>query len=320
MRRWRENVAEPEQVEIDYEKMTADELDAELSRTGGVIQDEPVEAAPEPVPEPTPEPVAEEVAAVEDSPSVEEPSTPTEELDDRDLQIEEMRLKMERMEQGRQATDYSNSRNAGEVGFLKKELERLRTAPPPQSNTDLDYPVEAQTRPQQSAPSHLEGQVAELRAEQTASAVERVYSEFLTTVESDLKAQGVEQDKLAEQQNSIIEAITPTLKERFEPFGDVSTLGAKSLQKVTRMVLQGAYTDHRLAQVAALRSELSERKATQIADSKIVKQAASPSGSGGTAVKESPLKRPEDMTAEEADAALVAEHGERLGNLRERSR
>ena len=314
-------MAEPEQVELDYEKMTADEIDAELSRTGGVIQDEPVEAAPEPVPEPTPEPVAEEVAAVEDSPSVEEPSTPTEELDDRDLQIEEMRLKMERMEQGRQATDYNTSRSAGEVGFLKKELERLRTAPPPQPDTDLDYQVDTpRVQPHQSAPSHLEGQVAELRAEQTASAVERVYSEFLTTVESDLKAQGVEQDKLAEQQNSIIEAITPTLKERFEPFGDVSTLGAKSLQKVTRMVLQGAYTDHRLAQVAALRSELSERKATQIADSKIVKQAASPSGSGGTAVKESPLKRPEDMTAEEADAALVAEHGERLGNLRERSR
>jgi len=321
-------MAEPEKIEDangevgaqepdtpDYADESIEDLEARFRAGEGQQVEEDIPPAPEPEPEPAPEPESlPEVAASEDenTPGVEVP--PPDEPDERDLQFQEMQLEMERIRQERERFEYQTGRATGEVGFLKKELERLRAAPPPQDDP-IDYePAEtARPAPTPSAPSHLEEQVAELRAEQTASAVQRVYSEFLTQVEGDLKAQGVEQDNIPAEQESIIEQITPTLKERFEPFGDVSTLGAKSLQKVTRMVLQGAYTDQKLAKIANLRKQASERKASQIAETKIIKQAASPSGSSGRAVQEPPPKTPEQMTAEEADAEMIRLFGDHGG-------
>ena len=305
-----------DEVKTDYESMTVEEIDAEFERTGGV---NPQEESAEPEPGPAPEPVAAEPEST-DKPEPQEESTPatTEdapaepEPNEQELQMQEMQLQMERIGQERQQFEHIAGRTTGEIGFLKKELERLRATPQVAQQDPVDYQAETPTvQPQPpSAPSRLEGQVAELQESYRASAVEKVYNTFLSHVEKDLLADGVKQDQIESEQTSIMEKINPTLKQRFDTFGDVSNLGTKATEKVTRMVLEGAYTDIKIAKIADLRKTFSERKAVQIAENKIAKQAASTSGSGGRPVQESPPKSIEDMTAEEADAELIRLSGE----------
>lgn len=319
-----------DEVVVNYDDMSIEELDKVFASTGGVMPEDEPEPAPEPEAVAEPEPEADTEPRAADPTDVSEPQEATPEdtaqeegappaepdiPDDNALQMQEIQLQLERVRQEREQFESIAGRNTGEIGFLKKELERLRAAPAPQPTQDpLDYQP-AETPPVQPqparAPSQLEGQVAELQDDSKASAVQRVYSEFLTQISTDLTAQGVNQEKVETEQISIMEQITPTLKQRFEPFGDLSTLNTKATEKVTRMVLQGAYTDIKLAKVAALRKTVSERTATQIAKTRIAKQAASPSASGSRGVKEAPPKSDKDLTWEEADAALTAEHGER---------
>ena len=318
------NAPEVEPAEApNYDDMSMEDIEAAFARGEGTIREEPPEEPEEQgvVEEPaaeesteTPEPQAADEAVAEattEAPAEESPEEP-EILDDNALQMQEMQLQMERIRQEREQFEHIAGRTTGEVGFLKQELERLRASPAPQPiQDDLDYPAETPVQPQpQRAPSQLEGQVAELQESSRARAIEGVYSEFLSRVSRDLTAQGVEQAKLETEQNSIVEQITPTLKQRFESFGDVSTMNIKTTEKIARMVLEGAYTDTKLEKIAQLRKTNSERNATQIAANKIVKQAASPSGSGGRSVQESPPKSIEDMTWEEADAAMIAQYGD----------
>jgi hypothetical protein len=315
-----------------YDDMSIEQLEAEFANTGGVIQDDPVDE-PAPVDEPEQNP-AQEVAATDgnhaeqsdqaDPQAADEPQEV--ELDDRDLQLQELQLQLERERVGREQANLIATRNAGKMGHLQKQLEQLaaeRNRPTPASDS-LDYEDDptaesARFQPQPPVvPSRYEDEVAELRIAHRANMVKEVYSDFLNRLSEDLTAQGVPQDKIAVEQQSLIEQITPTLKDRFEPFGELDGLKSQTLGKITRMVLDSAYTDAKLQKIADLRRRSAERRATQISESRIVKQAASSSGSGGRPAKEPPPKSVDDMTAEEADAALIAQFGTGQGNLRAR--
>lgn len=311
--------------EYDLDNMTLEEADAALREITEGIESDPVEDEVEPEPEqPVEEPAVEEPEQEEEPVAAEEANG--ELPDERDLLVEEMKLKLEAERQARERFELAAGRSGGELGHLRKEFDRLKAqlASNRPEVDDLDYeqpaesPRRVQPQPNQPQSSHLEDQVAELRQEATKVAVEKVYSDFLSQVQDDLKAQGVEQDKLASEQEAVFREITPTLQGQIESFGDLSNAGTKTLQKVTKMALQGAYTDYRLKKIASLRNEISERKASQVAQSKIAKQAASPSGSGGKSVKEPPPKKPEEMTADEADAALIELFGDGHGRVRPR--
>jgi hypothetical protein len=314
-----------ETVEVqadDYDSMTVEELEQQFAEGKGIIQ----EGTPD---EPEPEPIAAESETSEpqeteqgvEDPPTETPESPVEpELDENELRLQEMQIQLEQAKAAAERFEFIAGNNAGKMGHLQKQLLEATERRDAPVEDPIDYApdriAEAQpVQPQPRASNKLEAEVAELRAEQMQRATEQIYNEFLAQVASDLTRQGVEQDMVEPEQNAIMEQITPTLRQRFEPFGDIGNMGPKSVNKVTRMVLQSAYSDIKLAKIAELRKQASERKATQIAESKIVKQAASPSGSSGQAVKEPPPKRIEDMTAEEADAEMIRLYGDG-GNLR----
>jgi len=321
-------MAESTPATPDYDSMSLEEIEAEFERTGGVNQEEPV-AAPAPEPAPEPEPVAAEPEAdpapqvvSEDAPPEDAPAEPTEpEIDDRDLEMQEMRLQMERMQLDRQHFEHLAGKNATAVGDLRQELQAVSAARPtvePDPIYEDTQPSVVQPRIVPAPDAGLAGKVAELQQSQMAQETERVYNSFVDRIKSDLSTQGVKSDEIETQANGVIEQITPALKQGFEPYGDLSTYSVKTLSKVTRMVLDSAYTDVKLAKLAELRRTNAERKATQISETRIAKQAASPSGSGGRTTGEPPPKRVEDMTAEEADAEMIRLYGDGRANLRQR--
>ncbi len=309
------------EVAPNYDSMSVEEIELEFERTGGVNPEEGSEESVAPEPEPAPEPVAAE------APKEEVVETPAEvvvepETDDRELQMQEMQLQMERMKLDKHHFEHLAGKNATAVDDLRKELQASSVARPP-----VEDPIYQEDTPQSVAPAPrtvpvpdvgLAGKVAELQQSQVAQETERVYNSFLEKIKSDLSTQGVKQDQIETEMNSVMEQITPTLKQGFKSYGDLSTYPVKTLSKVTRMVLDSAYTDVRLAKVADLRSQHAERKATQIADNKIAKQAAQTSGSSGRTVGEPPPKSVEDMSAEEADAEMSRLYGDGRGNLRAR--
>jgi hypothetical protein len=302
-----------EEVTTDYDSMSADELDnlmreeADAALYGPPPQAEVEVEAEAPV---------EQAAVSEESAPTE--SEPEQEFDDRDLQIQELTLQMQSLSEQKELASIAASKHAGAVGYLQKQMNEL-TAERNRSTSagdpyDREDEITAEPHRGQPLPGRtsraLEDKVAELQAEQMNGTTKRIYGDFLNQIANDLTAQGVEQDGLGAEQESIISQITPTLKQRFEPFGDISQMQPKTVEKVVNMVLQSAYTDVKLAKVAEFRKTNLARKASQISESRIVKQAASPSGSGGKSVQDPPQKRVEDMTAEEADAALIALYGD----------
>ena len=303
------------QAELDYDSMSADDLDNLMRKDA----DEAM-FGPPPAQEEVEEVPAEQAAPAEsnepETAAAETPADDAPELDERDLQIQELTLRMESLSAQKELSDLASSKNAGMLGHIQKQManmaaERQRPAPAEDLYIEDESTAEPYRQPRPGrADDALGAKVAELQAEQLKGATERIYTGFLNQISSDLTAQGVEQANLDNEQKAIMEQITPTLKQRFEPFGDISQMQHKTVEKVVNMVLQSAYTDVKLNKVAEMRKLNLERKASQIAESRIVKQAASPSGSGGKSTKEPPPKRVEDMTADEADAALIALYGD----------
>ena len=308
----------------DYSTESVEELEARFAAGEGVVK----EGEPDPVPEPGPVAAApteadpEPQVASEDAPPEDAPAEPTEpETDDRELQMQEMQLQIERMRLDKQHFEHLAGKNATAVDNLRKELQ-TSSAPRPVAEDPIDYEdipssVAPQPRIVPAPDDGLAGKVAELQQSQMAQETERVYNSFVDKIKSDLSTQGVKSDDIETQTQSVIEQITPTLKQGFEPYGDLSTYSVKTLSKVTRMVLDSAYTDAKLAKVAELRRTNADRKATQISETRIAKQAASPSGSGSRGVQEPPPRTVnpntgviDGMTAEEADAELIRLEGD----------
>lgn len=309
-----EPVEPTEQQAPDYESMTVEQLEAEFDRTGGMVEESVTDVTPTPEPEPEPEQATEPDEIAADSEEVAE-EAPVEDpiIDDRDLEFKEMSLKMEKLQIERDHERFVASNNAGKIGYLQQQLQQLSAEPRPRAAEYDDLGnEEAESRrvqPQQQYRPQIEDKVAELQSEQTNIAVKGVYDNFLAQVSSDLTKQGLESEKVQAEQNAIIDRIAPTLKDRFETFGSLEDMGTKTISKITGMVLQSAYNDVKLERLAALRKETSERKASQVSEARKVKLAASPpsAGSSGTPDRQ---KSPEEMTASEADAAMISLYGD----------
>lgn len=304
--------------EQDYSQLTLEELDKRFEAGEGMIPDEEPAAPPEPAAEPEPEPVP-EVAAEPAEPEVpveEPPVEPSEpEYDEQAAILEETRLELEKVERERQKFEFLTGRESGEKGFLKKRVEALeeviRQATQQQQPQTDDYAAET-TQPQVVQPlqdTGIQSRVAELETGQREEATRQEYQQFL----NDNQLVGRPQEELAQ----VMSELAPDFQRHFEPYKDMD-LNPKSFRKVFRMALDSSFTDLKLARVKKHREEALAKKAAQVDARKIAKQAAVVSGSGASPAPKPQPKAQSELSADEADAALVAEFGD--GQRRRRRR
>ena len=109
--------------------------------------------------------------------------------------------------------------------------------------------------------------------------------------------------------------MTPLVEAGIRPFQGMK-LNAKSSRKVADMVLGSAYVDVQLKQREEARAAWMERRAATTSKRKIEKEAAAISGSGSTPAPTPKAKADSEMSAEEADAALIKEFGDGHRDLR----
>ena len=105
-----------------------------------------------------------------------------------------------------------------------------------------------------------------------------------------------------------MQAMMPRIKEEIGLYGN-QNLNPRSAEKVTRQATAAAHVQWQLQRVRDNRAEAVTKRASQYDSRKREKLTASISGSGAAA----PTPRPrsaEDMTAEEADAAMIREFGD----------
>jgi len=294
---------------VDYESLSLEELEEKLHAGEGVIDDtEPVEE-PEPEPEPqVEEPTeAEPVEATEQdegvpNDEVAEPVVP--EFDERGTYIEELRLQSEKATADAARAELFRSREAGELGHLRKRVEELTSLLTQQPSAPTDDPyAEAQPARQQPLPSIApvdQSRLAELESDARTVAIEAEYRDFL-------QAKGIEQDSAQE----VLGRMSDSLREQWAPYAEsVQTMAPRSARKVFRVILDSSYADMRLREVKVLREEALAKKAAQVPARKQAKQAATVSGSGASPAPRARQKAPEDMTAEEANAELIRQYGD----------
>jgi hypothetical protein len=276
----------------------------------GIIRDEP--------PEPMDESPVEEKVQEPDEPEVEEELEPAaeesdEEFDERQSIIEELQIQLEKERINAQKLQHLQSRDAGMVGHLKKEMDALkRSLSQPSDSQYDDFQAEPQSQPRlvnEPGNDALQSRLAELENTARAGAVEAEYTSFLA-------ARGLEGDKASE----FLQRMGSSIAEQWEPYREqVASMSAASLRKSLRFVLDSAYADLRLSELKAQREQALARRASQVPERKKVKLASATAGSGSVAGPPKGPKRVSEMTAEEADAELSRLSGTPTGSGRLRT-
>jgi hypothetical protein len=302
-----EQPAEPEakQAQPDYSKMTDEELEQRLADGEGVIYEQ--EDAPETEveatePEPTDSEPTEEKAEPAEAPTepAEPPVTEEEpEFDERQSQLEEMRLQLQLAEQQRKHFEALQSRAFSEKEAQRQQLEaqmqQLLSQQHGPQREDYDGGYAPPVQPQAQPPDSLAREVAEMRAEMKARAVQDEYANFL-------------RDN-PEAENAL-DAMAPRLQTALEPYKNMPDISPANLRQILRMALDSSWIEHRLTDLRKKREEALKRKVEQVPKKRQAKQAATVSGPGGAPAPKARPKQPEEMTAEEADRALVKEFGD----------
>lgn len=295
----------------DYANETVEQLEARFRAGEGVIREQPEEAV-EPEVEQAVEETVEAEAAEEAQPGQESEET-DEEFDERQSLIEELKIQLEKERINAAKLQHLQSRDAGLVGHLKKEMEALKAAiTQPASEEDLDYSAEPQRgQPrfvQTPGTEALQSRLAELENSARAGAIEAEYAAFIA-------AKNLDGEKASE----FIKSMGSSIAEQWEPYREqVGSMSAASLRKSLRFVLDSAYADLRLSELKSKREEAIAKRASQVPERKKAKLASATSGSGSVAGAPKGPKKLSDMTAEEADAELLRQFGtqKRSGRIR----
>jgi hypothetical protein len=300
----------------DYDGMTDEQLEEALAKGGGPVvpsEEEPEQPASEPDAETAPEAPADESPAdpVEEAPAdapAEEP-----EFNEQESQIEELRLQLQQQKQERERASFQRDREAGTVGSLKQELESIKALlANRQDDLEGDDGVEAAKAP---APAFRDSRVDDIEQDRKQQRIATAFKEFIDKVGDDTRkdleaaanGEAVTAEAFAAEHEARIKAMTPRIQEQAAVYKDES-FNIKAAEKATRMACDAGYLDWQLERVRNLRAAASKKQASQVSSKKREKMAASVSGSGSSAPSAS-HKLAENMSADEADAALVREFG-----------
>ena len=291
-----------------YDGETEDQLEARFRAGEGMADaqpQEPVAVEPEP-----PETPADSQQAEETPPAPSDPDpgdvTPEPEFDEREYALEEMRLKLEKTEADNRRIELERGRATGEMGHLRKQLRDLQvhlTQPQPNQDDYAEPTGRRLSEPILPGPSVDQSRLAELENDARAGAISAEYQDFLAS-------RGIR----PEDANGLIQHLAPSIQEQWGPYREsLAEMSARSVRKVLRTVLDSAYADFRLRELQAKASEARQRKASQVPEVRKAKLAAGVAGSGGASPPAPRPKRPDELTAEEADLELTRQFGRRRG-------
>ena len=274
--------------EVDYSKMSEDELNELLVSGGGVVEDVPEkEAEPSPtpaVPEEIVPPVEEEKVAPQ------EPTEPDERDELATLEAQEERVKRERLEAQLQLQMAHNSRLAGKLGFLENQVKSIsRTSEPyePQSQVEVDRLSALEARLEQSEALSSKSEVSQA-VERAVSALDGPWVVELAAEIAEIAPRYVEQLKAAQ--------------ETSDP--DLARQIASAVALTIKAEAQELAWSNR-------KKSLIEKRSSQVQELSAKKKAATISGGGGTSVPRPAPKTYDQMTPDELEAEMQREFSRR---------
>lgn len=271
----------------ELEGKSAEELEAIL-RDPSVLEEPP--ASPEPPPAP-----AAETVVTEESPTPEAEETPTEpeppaegEAPPAEVPDEE-RIRLSLVEELKSRAKHFEAvagRNAGELGFVKKQLQELQSllaAPPSMAEPDVDEPPRRPVVAERRLPDST-------TAWAVSTAVQNALAQFGSTHQDLQELQPVMAQYL-QAQNYDAKALIES--------GDPHLAGA-----ATSRALDEAYWFAKAQQQEAVRVKLEEKKADQIRNLHKAKLRGGPTASGASPAPPPPPKTLQDMSIPELQEEL----------------
>ena len=293
-----------------YAEETVEQIEARFSAGEGISPEIGQEPEPAPAVDPPPDPPAptdppsDPPPPVEVKPNGEEHPPAPEEFDERQFQIEEMRLKLEKTEADNRRIELARGRETGEIGHLRRQLAEMQAAMMrPRELDDDAEPARGRriSEPVLPGTSVDQSRLAELENDARAGAIAAEYQEFLTS-------RGIK----PEETMGLLQKIGPAIQEQWEPYKEsMGEMSPRSVRKVLRTVLDSAYADLRLRELQSQAAEARARKVSQVPEVRKAKLAASVAGSGGASPPAPRPKSSAEMSAQEADAELTRLYGRR---------
>jgi len=277
----------------DYANMSEAELDALFAKGEGFVPTEPekvAEPAPVPEPEPEPEPKAAQPAEPETPPQAEPPAVEVED-DLAKLEEEGLRLEREKLKADLALQQAHSSRLAGEIGYLKKQLES--------TPREAREPYEPQTPEEQDRLTRLEQAFLES---------ERKRSQLAVAQAAETAINALDAPELASIRSEIAE-VAPKYREQLASAREVNdpTLARQLADAIGRSVIADAkelaWTNRRKA--------LEEKRTVQQAALTARKKSAAVSGGSASSAPRPAPKTYDQMTPEELDAEMEKEFGRR---------
>jgi len=313
-------MSEAKQGGQNYDDMTDEQLEELLDSGQGVVHPEDTE--PEPPSEPDPpregeakteddpptEPV-DEPASGETSTESDPPEEPESVPDERELELQELRLQVQRNELDREKHKFDRDREAGTAGALRQEVESLKSMI---SSGRFGDGEQGDDDDEQSGrqSAFRDPRVDELLSDSKRGRVEEAYRQFEGQLRSEIVSDlgsTASSDAIDAELKSRIDAMTPMVQEEVGRYKN-DNLNARAAAKVMRMALDSANIEYKINRQRELRKEALSRKAEQVSARKREKLDGTDSASSPAApLNKSPKK---EMTADEADAALRKEFGE----------
>lgn len=284
---------------VDYSKMSEAEIDAALAANAAepqVIADTPAPPQPkaeEPAPKETAPPAEEPPPQEEPVPSEPEEAPPsTDEIDLKAVEEEGQKIEREKWQAQLALQQAHSSRLAGELGFLRKQLESRPTATEhyqPESPEEENRLVRVERELQAEKSARIRGEVAQAIRE----GILALDAPELQTIQKELAEAA---PKYREQLTAASEMTDPaTARQIAEAVGRSMIADAKEL----------AWSNRRKA--------LEEKKASQTEALRARKRAASVSGGGAASTARPAPKTYEQMTDAELAAEMDKEFGVRRG-------
>jgi len=317
--------AEP-QAKESYADMSVEQLDDLLRGGAGEIVPDTSEDASAAEQQETPQ---EEAAPVEEAPETvtedhgtEVVEEPADEPSLTDLQLQEQRLLNESLTQRLKREADLRSHSSGEVGHLRQTVDQLKAqlAQPSQASDD-DYGRVVDAPPAQRADDGgMRERLVSLEQENLSNSVVAEASEWKAELLRQIQSGEIPGADAANLEVSL-QAIEAELREPLanglsEIKDQFGTARPKFARRLLRGALDTALTDVKIARIRKLQQAAVERKTSSVSQRRIAKQNAAISGSGSSAPPREKQKTADEMTWQEADAALKQEYGTGRARLR----
>lgn len=286
-------------AEPNYDTMTDAELEAALADNAAqpeVLSDTRPTAPPEP-PRPEPEAKAEPEPEPEPEPEVAKDAEKPLEDDEVDLKAsddERTAIEREKWNAEKALLSAHSSRLAGEVGFLRKELEAVRQRP---------------TEPYQPESPEDENRLVRMERELQAERTARIRSEVAQAVKESIAGLDAPDLNVVQAEISLV---APKYREQFT--AALESQDPALARQIAEAVGRSVIADAKELAWTNRRKALEEKKAAQADAMRARKKAAAVSGGGAaSAARPATQKSYEEMTQAELDAEMDKVFGRRQG-------